>query len=299
MQHIYGSVDGSAARMHCSACARVRFRSDTKSLRIKLGFSRRARQITLTSLLVNGKHDNTFGCEPGTNTAFEGEIFRSESRESRTFDLWLPHMCETWIESLEIDSEASLEAAEKPAARWLVYGDSITQGMAAHRPVDICAARIASMLDVEPLNVAVGGAICDPRLAENVPDIECDIVSIAYGTNNIGRGTTLAEFIAASEALIEAIVAKYPGVPIVIVSPPVVLEGRTHDAHGSSMDEYRDALKNLVESRNGCAYVHGLDLVPGEQRYFADKVHPNGEGFACYADAMAAKMSKLLASAKP
>jgi len=68
--------------------------------------------------------------------------------------------------------------------------------------------------------------------------------------------------------------------------------------HGSTMVEYRDALKQVAETRENTTCLDGDTLIPHEQKYFEDTCHPNGEGFAFYADKLAAVMRGLLSKSK-
>ncbi len=293
MQAIYGAPDGRSARMACTAGVRIRFVSDTGRIRIRMGFGRRARHRTVSCLLVDGQLANCFS-DDGSATVFEGVIFDQDAGTRRLFDLWLPHMCESWVELLEVDDNAVVEPAPALAAKWLVYGDSISQGMTAVRPIDTYVARCALELNLDAHNFAVGGATCDPELAQTVPDDECQVISIAYGTNDIARGSTLSEFASATADLLDVLMSSHPRVPIILISPPVILEGRESDAFGSTMEHYREVLKSLADKRESVTYVHGLDLVEADANLFVDKVHPNADGFEQYANTLLPVLCEVL-----
>lgn len=207
-------------------------------------------------------------------------------------DLWFPHCARTDILAIRIDADATIEPAPPPiGGRWLVYGDSITQGMQASLPTLTHVGRVARALNLEVLNLGVGGAILAPELATTVPDWPWHIASIAYGTNDINRGVPPDTVADRAAALIESLLRIRPAAPIVLITVPPWLNPPAGQAH---IQAYRDALTACGSRYPGVAVVNGATLIPADSAYFRDGVHPNDTGFAAYAARLEAVMAPLL-----
>jgi len=58
---------------------------------------------------------------------------------------------------------------------------------------------------------------------------------------------------------------------------------RQPNALGRRLEEYRQALLPLAEEFAEVRLARGEAMIPDEERYFTDCVHPNDEGMAVYA----------------
>jgi len=288
MRPIYLETEAATVRMNCPSCVRIRFTSDTACIKASFRYRGGARKKYRATLLVDGQPHSHPGPADGTDsTEWTGTIFENATQAARQFDLWLPPWAVTEIVHLEIADDRPVQGVPPPALRWLVYGDSITQGMDCGTAASHHIARCALALNADVLNVAIGGAILDRRLALTVPPGRFDIVSIAYGTNDISRGIAAAEFLENMQSLIRSIHYEYPEVPIVLVSNPPVPGRVEPDPHNQSIADYRKAVASLHQPGLGGIYVvDGSRVVPNEPQWFVDNVHPNDEGFAHYTNAL-------------
>ena len=284
MRPIHLGADTATVRMHCPAGVRLRFTSDSTLIRIHFRYGDGARKKFRATLLVDG----VVHSHPGAATEapeWKGTLFEQPTLARHTFDLWLPPWALARVVNIETADHRELKAAPPLPVRWLVLGDSISQGMDCATAVTNHIARCALALDAEVHNLAIGGAILDPRLALSLPEGRYDVVSVAYGTNDISIGIPAATFAHRMEALLDALAAAHPKAPVVVISNPPVPGRPEPDKHGQSIADYRRALREFHHPPR-VFVLDGDRLVPNEPRWFVDNVHPNDEGFARYADAL-------------
>jgi lysophospholipase L1-like esterase len=292
LQEIYDRSDAFRIRMHCPAGVRIRFSSNTKFLGISLRFAERARQVFKSVLIVDSKEAIPFGPDEFAAN-WSGGIFHQSTSENRTFDIWLPHMAQTDVLTLETEPGAAIHSAPPLKFRWLAYGDSITQGMTATLPHETAIARTALALNANVLNVGIGGAKLDDELSQKLPPEHFDIVSIAYGTNDFGH-MPAADFAARARALVKALLQKQPGQPIILITPLTWVGNTTPNKFGATLADFRTSLHPIADEFKEVTLLHGDKLIPDDDKYFVDKVHPNSDGFALYANLLTTTIKSVL-----
>lgn len=268
--------------MQCTSGVRVRFVSDTRRISIALRYGVEARTIYRGELIVDGNAQGGFG-PTERKEEWSGFIYEQANAARHTFDLWLPHMCQADVLSMEVDDGSVVEPAPKLPLRWLAYGDSITQGMTATLPTRTYVGRCALALNAEVNNLGIGGAILDPRLADGVPDGQYDLITIAYGTNDFSKGVTGEQLRERTRRLVTALRSKHPRAAIVLLTTLTWVRENKPNANGATLDQFRRSIFGLETEFAGVHLVHGDTMIPEEDRWFVDKVHPNDEGFALYA----------------
>lgn len=294
MRPLYEGTEAFQIRMASGAGVRFRFASDTRKIAIHLRYGMMARQIFQGTLLVDD-HAHPFGPEQQQDE-WQGVIFQQPHATQREFEIWLPNMCETHVVAVEVDDDATLSPASPLQQRWLIYGDSITQGMTSSLPHLNVAGRCTRMLGVDALNLGVGGACADVELAATIPDYEYDVVSIAYGTNDYNGNVPVQTYQANVTRLVAALRAKRPGRPIVVITALTWHEVKAVNDNGESLQDFRDALSCLPRDFEEVVLVQGNDLVPDEVGFFVDNVHPNDEGFERYAAGLLPYLHEALRS---
>lgn len=290
MRAIYSGQPGSVARMESTPCVRLRFRSDTGRLGIALRFGEpthvNARNY-LCQVRVDGDAGRVFGPDtPTEKMDWTGEIFSGPAGVARLFDIWLPHKARCDLLAIEIDDGAEVTPAEPLKTRWLAWGDSITQGMQATVPLSTHVARIAAERNFDVLNLGVGGAMLDARLADGVPDWPWDVASIAYGTNDFSMGVPPETVAGNAERLLRALSASRPGRPILLITTLPWVNRTKLNTLGLLLPPYRQALAGAAADFPQVRVIDGTTMVPEDASLFADGVHPNDAGFAAYAAAL-------------
>lgn len=278
---LYQRTEHALVRMQCSTGVRLRFASDATRITVTLRFGVRAREIFTSTLLVDGVEQAVFG-PAEFQPEWTGVIFEQEESVEHIFDLHLPNMVQCGVVSLEFEGESYAEPLAQPPLRWLVYGDSITQGMTSTAPHLCHVARCALALDADAFNLGVGGACLDKELAENVPDEHYDLVSVAYGSNDFNGSVTPGEFAANARALLNALREKTRS-PILLITPLTWASLTEPNKAGNSLQEYRDALRELPAQFENVTLIHGDQMIPDDEKFFVDSVHPNDHGFSLYA----------------
>lgn len=179
-----------------------------------------------------------------------------------------------------------------PAApRWIAYGDSITQGWSASDPGSTYSALAARRLGLDVWNFGFAGSgRGETVVAQQIAELEADIVTLAFGTNNHAAIPTGPAHLAGQLADFVAVVRSgHPHIPIVVLDPILRPASESSpNVMGATLAELRAALR--AEARRLAAadpllrVVEGLPLVTADQ--LADGIHPTDEGHRAMADAL-------------
>jgi len=287
----YRDSESRVVRAASPAGVRLRFRSDTSRVVLALRYGRQARPIFSSDLFVDGRLAVSAGPERPAER-WEGEVFRAPTRGMRTFELWLPHVVETWLERLEIEDGACVEPAPPFERTWLAVGDSITQGMTASSPSRTYTGLGARRLRIDLWNVGVGGGTMDPAAGRAAARLGCDLVTVAFGVNDWNRAKPLDRFRRDCEEVFSALTArKKDGSTFVITPLPVVGLRERNDA-GRTLEHYREIVRETAERTGGIPVIEGPDLVPAEAEFFVDGVHPNDAGMRAVARGLAGRLAR-------
>ena len=176
----------------------------------------------------------------------------------------------------------------QPGPRWLAYGDSITEGMAASAPSRSWPAVVGRALDIDVVNLGFAGAARgEVALAEQMIALGGDALSVAVGTNCWSRvPTSAAQMEANMEAFLAVLRQGLPGVPIVVVSPILRPDAElSPNRFGASLQDLRAAIERMAEAAPDTRLIRGRELVTAEQ--LPDGVHPDDAGHAAIAAAVA------------
>ncbi len=192
--------------------------------------------------------------------------------------LRLTYSAETILRSLELDDGACVRKIER-TKRMLSFGDSITQGFYASSPSRTYASRLADELDCEAVNKGIGGEVFRSELASLRDGFEPDIITVSYGTND-RRKLPREEFSASCRGFFEKLRVSYPSARIYALTPIWCVGGETGNW---TLSEVGGFIRDTAETQ-GCRVIDGLELVPHEERLFADGLHPNDEGYRLFSD---------------
>lgn len=279
----------------------ISFRTDSCSLRLKGSLQEAwSRSYWSLDVTVNGTYlgsaDNFSHLDmalpytediPGLDRTFE-KTFALGAGE-KTVKIYLPWSAATVLEELSLADGSAFEAV-RPAKRILFYGDSITQGYDALRPMNRYAARIAAALNAEEINKAIGGEVFFPELARLKDPVEPDVVVVAYGTNNWGLGER-EDLLKNAPEVYRTLRENYPNAKVYALLPLWRKDRDPERAYGS-FDLMREDLRQIAESIPGITVIDCYDFIPHDPGYFADlRLHPTDRGFELYAE-------KLLESIK-
>lgn len=207
--------------------------------------------------------------------------------------VYFPWSASATIGSVELDDGASVEPIKRPLSM-ISFGDSITHGYDCINPSFSYASRLADALRAEAVNKGIGGEIFYPTLASLKDELDPDIITVAYGTNDWSHSTKVA-FDRDAKAFYEILSAQYPKAKIFAITP---LWRHNMDSTEKDVGPFSyvyDYLKQVTDGLPNVTLINGLELVPHEWRCFpGDGLHPNDEGFRHYANNLYAEIKKYL-----
>ncbi|MCX2184010.1 GDSL family lipase [Streptomyces sp. SKN60] len=177
--------------------------------------------------------------------------------------------------------------------RWLVHGDSITEGWWSTRPAHSWPAAAGRLLGLDPVNLGyAGGARGELPLAEHLARLPGDLITLAFGTNCWAAVPCSAPLLYETTRAFVALVRRgHPDTPLLLLSPVLrPAAERTGNALGATLTELRAAMEAAV--RDLAAAGDGrLALLPGGPLLtpddLVDGLHPNDRGHARIAAAVA------------
>ncbi|WP_435852886.1 GDSL-type esterase/lipase family protein [Streptomyces vietnamensis] len=184
--------------------------------------------------------------------------------------------------------------------RWLVHGDSITEGWWSTRPAHSWPATAGRLLGLDTVNLGyAGGARGELPLAEHLSRLQGDLITLAFGTNCWSRVPATADWLYATVRAFVGLVRRgHPDTPLLIVSPVLRPEAEhTRNALGATLTELRRAMERAgrdlaTEGDAHLLVLSGRPLLGPE--HLADGLHPNDAGHARMAAAVAGALRGAL-----
>ena len=82
----------------------------------------------------------------------------------------------------------------------------------------------------------------------------------------------------------------YPGVPVLVISP--IWRDDREDADELILD-MKEYLINVCKKYSNVSFVDGYTLVPHDNEYYFDKLHPNEIGMKIYGNNLAKEIKKI------
>ncbi|MGW7369516.1 GDSL-type esterase/lipase family protein [Streptomyces sp. NPDC054841] len=177
--------------------------------------------------------------------------------------------------------------------RWLVHGDSITEGWWSTRPAHSWPATAGRALGLDPVNLGYAGAARgELPTAQQLAALPGDLLTLAFGTNCWSRIPYSASLLyETTRAFVTLVRQGHPDTPLLLLSPVLRPDAEsTPNALGATLAELRrameDAARDLVSAGDErLALLPGGDLLAPE--HLADGLHPNDTGHALLAAAVA------------
>ncbi|MFG3508630.1 GDSL-type esterase/lipase family protein [Streptomyces sp. NPDC047821] len=185
-------------------------------------------------------------------------------------------------------------APAPPRPRWLVHGDSITEGWWSTRPAHAWPAVAGRALGLDTVNLGyAGSARGDLPTAEHLATLPAGLLTLAFGTNCwAGVPHTAPLLYETTRAFVALVRRGHPDTPLLLLSPLLRPEAEsTANALGATLAELRAAMEEAVRDLVAAgderlALLPGRDLLgPG---HLADGLHPDDAGHARVAAAVVA-----------
>lgn len=228
---------------------------------------------------------------------YENRTGRNPGRVVRAMGAILPGVSRVWNQVgpyAEAWHAGNLETIDRPGRRWIVLGDSMSQGIGASAHdagwVGQLALRLAtSGDDVQIVNLSATGARVRDVLDQQIPVLdqlgwrENDVVTVMVGSNDLFGGAALRK--ALPQAYAE-LVERVPSGSLVATLPqPSGAAGRANVYVESAAAEGRIVMVDLR--------VAGPPSWRG--RLASDFFHPNDRGYAVIATAFEPALRTVLA----
>lgn len=305
-QKLYESVsEDFYKKTFCTAGVNLRFKTNSENLKFEFVLDWFcSRRYLAVEVLVDGKIHTVYKNYQKENMvgAYATQIFEFSNNNEiscqlgkgeKIVEIILPWNFNLKIKGLYLDDGATIEPIKRPKT-WLIYGDSITQGYDAILPESRYVYRLCKHFNAEEMNKAIGGEIARESLGELKDDIDPEVITIAYGTNDWGRGETSEDFYREYVGFLKNVKKNYPNAKIFAITPIWRLVYKEERPFGP-FEKIAELIKKAVEEVGGINYIYGFDLVPKEEKYFGDlALHPSDEGFKHYADNLIVEMKKYL-----
>jgi lysophospholipase L1-like esterase len=235
-----------------------------------------ASQGTNFELFINGESK-----EISSTGIFDVKL--EDNGENRITVLFPNHQMNTTVKEVRIDENATLTPYTYDR-KFLILGDSITQGYSAVTDSLSWANRITRMFNADSLIQAISGGCYQPSTLDPNVDFNPDYILVAYGTNDWYWGrSSMEDFKSYAKSFYERLAELYPEAKIIGITPIWRMDNAPTKV--GSFDDMCAELKTIIESVGGYA-VNGVDLVPHQSQYYGDSncLHPNDAGFEFYAN---------------
>ncbi|GHA91297.1 GDSL-type esterase/lipase family protein [Streptomyces chryseus] len=180
--------------------------------------------------------------------------------------------------------------------RWLVHGDSITEGWWSTRPAHAWPAAAGRALGLDAVNLGHAGAgRGELVVAQQIAGLPAELLTLAFGTNCWSRTPFSAPLLYETvRAFVGLVRQGHPDTPLLLLSPVLRPEAEgARNALGATLADLRTALEDAAralaaEGDDRLALLPGLPVLGPE--HLADGLHPNDAGHALMAEAVAAAL---------
>ena len=203
--------------------------------------------------------------------------------------VYLPSHSVGQIAYISLDDGAYARRYEY-SRKFLLIGDSITQGWDSKYDSLSYANRISRMFDAESIIQGRGGSVYNENTIVKLPNFDPEVVVVAYGTNDYAHHNNWDEFKSHISIYHDRLKECYGDKKVFIISPVWRV--------------LRDVKLNFVEccefirdeaKRHGFIHIDGRELMPPiNEDFYTDGLHPTDLGFSFYAESLAPKIMKYL-----
>ncbi|MFJ3585719.1 GDSL-type esterase/lipase family protein [Streptomyces sp. NPDC090127] len=228
--------------------------------------------------------------ESFTAPAEEATVTLELPPEGGTFVVHLPESQAPVILGLRARDGMLSPAPRQP--RWLVHGDSITEGWWSTRPAHSWPATAGRALGLDTVNLGfAGGARGELPLAEQLASLQGELVTLAFGTNCWSKAPSSAGLLYETvRAYVGLVRGGHPDAPLLVLSPVLRPEAETtRNALGATLADLRTAMEEAgrdlaAEGDERLLVLSGRPLLDPDD--LADGLHPNDRGHARMAAAV-------------
>lgn len=266
------------AKATATASITLDFITDAQQLNFQYQAKRASsRNMFFFDLYVNGALVATHGradAEEKTDGCFSYALPNGENRVT----LYFPNLYNMMLKDISL-ADASVILPPDYTYTMICFGDSITQGYDAERPSLSYANRLAFSLNASMINKGIGGDVFHPELIDD-RDLDPDIVTVAYGTNDWAHSDR-STFLQNSEIFLTRLRQFYPRAQFFVITPIWRRDfDRTTDC--GRFEEMAVLLKTICQNFSNVHVIEGLSLTAHVPEMLVDHVHPGDLGHVLY-----------------
>ena len=285
--------------------ARIRFRSDAKSISARLKFTNlHTRMDAVNSkglYTVNGKITGTFQRDPKSNDVTVAFPPNDEA-STKDYELIMPYGDSVELSGLSLSDGKLLPPVPRPAFKYVAFGDSITHGFRAGDISRTYPFMIGVKLQWQTVNMGFGSRRAVPADGDAIAACGGDAVSILIGFNDFYGSKPLANYVDDLKGLILHIRKQQPEIPIFLITPLWSSEPAWAASKiGLKLEDYRKAVRQVAEESKDehLHLIDGLTLMDNLPEMTTDGIHPNDKGFAQIAERLAPVLNDILMKSSP
>jgi lysophospholipase L1-like esterase len=273
--------DAWAIRAHCPAGIKLNLCTDSPTVDLRGRILPGARTYAGFDVEIDGCTSAAIRIE-ATEAMQSLRLVDSATRAKRQISITFPQSAVVELHAIELQQDSINTPPDGQQPKYLALGDSITQGMDARGPAAAYPLQLARMLDVELLNLGVGGHIFDLDALDDELPYRPDIVTVAYGTNDWSRGTTREQIEGTVEAYLTRLTQTVAQSSRIYVLTPIWRAVGDDIKAGGTLAQFSTVIAEAAARFAPVTVVDGMTLVPHRPELFADGTHPNDEGFLHY-----------------
>ena len=252
------------------------------------------KQLPTVAFVPGSREPQTFTCKPWGPLP-ETDVVR----------FVFPTHCELEILRVRVNADAKLDERCEPydyrrlpdalGRRWLVHGDSITQGANVSVPTMTWVDLTARKLGLAAVNLGIGGhGKAEPALAAAIAARDdFDVLSLHIGTNALWDKAYPERL----EGYLKTILAAHPTKPVVLASPILRFEkpGMPPAALATCRQAMADVAARLAKDHPNLVFLPGEELIRRPSSLTSDLVHIDDHGSIEYADNLSPVLARILA----
>ncbi|MBY0011781.1 SGNH/GDSL hydrolase family protein [Paenibacillus typhae] len=273
-----GGIEGKA-----EICAGVRLRLRTDSAEVAVSFAPLAEDAAM-DCVAGGALLWTLHLPAGATEAHFGGL----PGDTKDIEIWLPQNTGMTVTGLRISAGAFGVPLPDDRPRWVTYGSSITQCVAASSPSRTWPAIAAEACGFNLTSLGFSGNChMEPMIGRMIRDLPADFISICAGVNIYGAATLSPRmFKPLLIGLLETIRDGHKETPLLVITP---IYGTIRETElnplGFTLPMMREAIRETVKllRERGDRYLYcrdGLDWLGAEEEAFlTDGLHPGAEGY--------------------
>lgn len=264
-------------------CSGIRLRLSTDSGTLLLSFEPLAEDASL-DCVADGRLVQTLRLAAGAAEA----RFTGLPPGMKELEIYLPQNTGMTISGLATDDTAVAQPLTDLRPRWVTYGSSITQCVAASSPSRTWPVIAAGEIGYHLTNLGFSGnCLMEPMIGRLIRDLPADLITLCVGVNIYGAGSSSPRmFKPLLIGLLERIREKHAETPLVVISPIYGTERETEENPlGFTLPLMRREIAETVEllRARGDRHLHYLDGLewfgPVDGNLLTDGLHPGAEGY--------------------